>query len=235
MKIKLLSIFIVLCGFGLFSCSGDDEYYSCDPEANEWAKDNLDDIRKMTRSEWLNVDVDLQKVAYLAFTAKQKQVFWLEKTNEIMALGWSDMEAEHLKKAYNFFNNNLDFFDDDIPSEQILKEADIFFYKWSEFAKDRLGWNDNLISSMYMEGYKLLDKEGNMEIAQISTKRLKFYSESSKCDCLTNPTIGQPESCNKNNNKQCMGVQVSICKGKKGCSWAWQTDCDGRCYPLFGL
>lgn len=50
MKMKK-SLLIVTILLGMLSCQQDDELiYSCDPVEDAWAKENLDDIRTMTRA-----------------------------------------------------------------------------------------------------------------------------------------------------------------------------------------
>ncbi|WP_029904859.1 bacteriocin fulvocin C-related protein [Prevotella sp. 10(H)] len=225
MKVKLLSILLVLCGLGLFSCSGDDEYYSCDPEANEWAKDNLDDIRKMTRSEWLNVDVGLQRAAYVAFVPDQKKNFWMQKMDEALKLNWNEKEKAHLKEIQNYLSRNINF------STETTKEENIFIYKWIEYAREELGWTDKIIYALIFDGRFLINTEGDLKVDFQKTTTLKTMGEQD-CDCNYDAVFTK---CSNMIGFKCykggLDPKNPCREKKKGCGAFWNSPCDGECYP----
>lgn len=87
MKMRKSLLIVTILLLGMSSCQQDDELiYSCDPVEDAWAKENLDDIRVMTRANWLEIDDSKKRVVYRAFSAEQKQDFWVEKIDKISLL-----------------------------------------------------------------------------------------------------------------------------------------------------
>lgn len=43
----------------------------------------------MTRSEWKNLNEDVKRGCFVAFTQEQKIEFWRDKFNEILELNWN--------------------------------------------------------------------------------------------------------------------------------------------------
>ena len=58
-------IFYLACIFcmALVSCSNSEENYSCDAATNNWAKENVNAIRSMKRSQWKSLPTEMKKTA----------------------------------------------------------------------------------------------------------------------------------------------------------------------------
>lgn len=67
---------------------------------------NLPQIKKMTRTEWKQLPVEVSSATYAAFTPEQKFAFWKEKFKELKTLPWQKKEIEHIEKAEDFFYSN---------------------------------------------------------------------------------------------------------------------------------
>lgn len=62
------------------SCSQDEVFYSCNEEEDTFVKDNLKEIQKMTRGEWLESSQDLKLPMYPGFHCRTKTAI-LERKN----------------------------------------------------------------------------------------------------------------------------------------------------------
>lgn len=223
MKKKVLCVCFVLLGLFMYSCSSDIEVYSCDPEIDGWVKEHKREIRSMTRSNVLELaDVNLQRAVFTAFDPDQMYYFWKEKISEVLYLNWNMQEQEHIKQIDVFIDENKDIF-----TKGMSDAGSIFIYKWIEHAREELNWDDKQIYGVIMEGNKLLDTSGNLEITQRGeTMRLRTNSERS-CDChkgnVAFTTCGS-----------LMGVwceDVSCDQSVRGCGAFWTEACDGLCLP----
>ena len=164
MCLGIASIIFVGCNNTL-----DEVYYSCNKEADKWAKENIVDIQKMTRTDWERIsDYSYQKAAYNAFTAEQKSTFWIERIEEIMLLDWNEDEINHLTDLLQFVKNHVSVFENDSDT----KEADIYSYKWIDYARNNLNWTDYTIYAVTMSGYKMIDKSGTL-MTQNNLKRTR--------------------------------------------------------------
>ncbi len=99
---RILNLFFLTCLLSVFASCQKEEIYSCNEEVNDWVKENLKEIRTMTRSEWKNLDEYVKRGCFVAFTQQQKVDFWKEKFNEALELGWTKEEAEHIKAEQQF-------------------------------------------------------------------------------------------------------------------------------------
>lgn len=209
------------------SCSQSEEiFYSCDKTQDEWVKENLSEIRQMTRSEWLQVDDEtLARPIYRAFTPKQRIAFWKDRFQEIKDLPWSDAELAHIQAAENFMNSHLDFFYDELLSEE-EDELELFFYKWQKFGIEQLGWKPSVALAIVTSGYKLKNVKGEVEIpnskiTRNATMSNRSESTSNKCDC----NVGLINSCGLY-NMECIETSCDI---TYGCGALWLQDCEGEC------
>lgn len=143
LKVYLSFIFMLqLCS----SCS--KEYYSCDQEVNNWVCNNLDNISKMTRKDWLEVsDVTYQRGIYNAFLVDQKINLWVGKIEELLGLNWSSAEKEHLIKLQVAIKENVNWFLVNCIEEEQDKK-DMFMYQWIDYATNKLNWQKELIYSI---------------------------------------------------------------------------------------
>ena len=224
---------MLFASFALFSCSQEEEIYSCDEAVNDWVKDNLFDIQKMTRSDWLNLDENVKQAAYVAFTPEQKQTFWLEKMQEVLLLGWNEVEKVHLESLYKMILDNPQWFSLGFSeNKHELEKFELFTYKWVEYAKDDLEWDDILIFSITVYKYKLLDKTGRLDINLATltpSVRLKNGSEAVgeggkvlRCNCI------QANNDCPNQNETC-AQYPKTCRHKYGCGYFSLGTCDGYC------
>jgi len=219
MKQKIICVCLVLLSIGLFSCSQDDEIFSCNRDVNAWVKENLADIRTMSRTDWLNLDQNVNRAAYVAFTPEQKHLFWKGKISEVLKLDWNEAEKRHIELLYETISNNPQwFFDDFSKNEEEWEKFELFTYRWIEDAKDNLGWDKKLIGSIIAFGNKLLNKEGELQTNKNSTVRLKGRGEEN-CECSQSSSwCGNQSSC-----------ESDVCKEHFGCGTLWLYYCNGGC------
>ena len=86
--------------FVLFSCSQDEEVYSCNQEVNDWVKQHKSYIQSLNRSQWHELNISVAKPSYSAFTPSQKIAFWKDKFDEVL----QGLMADNMfAKVYRFF------------------------------------------------------------------------------------------------------------------------------------
>lgn len=211
----------------IMSCSQSEEiFYSCDKTQDEWVKENLSEIRQMTRSEWLQVDETLARPVYRAFTPKQRIVFWQDKFNETKKLSWTDEELAHIQKAEDFMNSHLDFFYDNLlPQEE--DELEMFFYKWFKYSVEQLGWKEEVGLGIITSGHKLRNTGGELDFSSVritANETMSTGTETSKnCHCSVH---GLLNSCGLS-GQEC--TEGSCDTQDFGCGALWLQDCDGLC------
>lgn len=129
----------------------------------QWVQDNIDDIHKMTRKDWLNISEELSMPVYIAFTPQQKQAFWIDKINEVIALeGWEATEKEHIQKLITFIRNNPEAFYDQINGSDNYSEFNLFLKDWTEYATSTLGWSNDTIAAIVGKGNVMVNKAGEL-------------------------------------------------------------------------
>lgn len=219
--------------FGLMvlitSCSQSEEiFYSCDKTQDEWVKENLSEIRQMTRSEWLQVDESMADPIYRAFTPQQRIDFWRERFDEIMELPWNDAELAHIQSLIDFMNSNLHIFYGNLSTED-EDAMDLFAYKWQQYAVEQLGWEEKVGLIIMMSGDKLKNTKGDIVKTSIGlysktmlSTRSEDLSEYFDCNCHSSNLITKcfPSTmCDKNDCKY-LDSGCGLFKGKS---------CDGLC------
>jgi len=181
---KLIYLFGLSMVLLMSSCSQDDEMtYCCNEEINNFIVENLGEIQKMTRGEWLNSAEEMKAPIFGAFSSEQKIEFWREKLTETLLLDWNDLEAEHIRKLLEFVENpdNFIYFNvHESKSEEEIEYFEIFMYKWTEYAYDVLNWNKQQIGAIIASGNRLIDTKGRLLVNNV--KRVKSVSEN-KCNC----------------------------------------------------
>ena len=221
MKRLLLFTITVYCTI-TSSCQKNEDYYSCDPKIDQWAKTNLTEIRTMTRSEWLNIDISYARAAYLASTPEQKQEIWASKVRDVLAMDWSQKEKIHIKLLLDFIEQNKEIFEKNASNDESLCDyVDLFQYKWVSYAREELDWTDKLIFNFAFTIYQIENKNG--DILNNSGKnilRLKTKSES-RLDCNCNLTSIWYADCEEAN---CRVLQT-------GCGFLTFWECNGRHLP----
>lgn len=220
----VLIVCAILCAFAA-SCQ-DDLLYSCNPEIDKWAKENLADIQKMTRSDYLKFDISYQTAAYAAFTQEQKQSLWEGKVRELLTYDdWTESERNHIEKLLVYAQENKWAYDDNL-SEENEAVADMTAYRWREYAKETLNWNDDMINVITRSPHKVVKgvKDGVETFSLALTypkdmgNKKTRSDERPDCNCL-GQTCGPGYYC-------LAGCKVVI----KGCGAIWKKeDCTGHC------
>lgn len=216
---KILNLFFLTCFLFVFASCQEEEIYSCNEEVNDWVKENLKEIRTMTRSEWKNLDEYVKRGCFVAFTQQQKVDFWKEKLNEALELGWTKEEAEHIKVMCRFVDEHPEYFDFSTKrTDEEIEIFELFIYEWTKKAEQQLQWSKNTIGGLIATGNKLLDKNGTVQINQ--TRAMTKSGGESKCHCSTN-------------SDWCSGsvdCQSTDCdEDTHGCGTLFVYSCDGRC------
>lgn len=208
------------------SCSQDEVFYSCNEEDDAFIKENLNDVQKMTRGEWLESSQNLKIPMYRAFTAEQKQQFWKAKIEKVMnCYSWTEKELSHLVKLYNAIKEHKCWFmDEKQMSENELEEFELHGYRWTEYAKNELLWSDRLVGSIVYTGedIEIVDKEPVIKsVTTISKSRLRSAGEKPDCNCTYRSDMFCPGGCKEGNN---------ICnETKTGCGYLLYSHCTGYC------
>lgn len=217
---------MLLLGFS--SCQQDDELiYSCDPEEDAWAKENLDDIRVMTRANWLKMDDSKKRVVYRAFSAEQKCNFWIEKIDKVLlANQWTEKEFNHISLLKDAVKEHLNWFNlkGIEADEKTFDEFKIFAYQWLEHARNELKWDDFLIGSIVATGDDLAIVNGKVESKVVSSNRVIMKKREETCDCKTSNIVFT--TCGSLQNSDCLS---SSCETIRDCGFLTSETCDGIC------
>ena len=233
MKQKFFSVCLLL-SIGFFSCSQDNEIFSCDKEVNTWVKENLADIVQMERTQWLNMgSISYQRAAYRAFTPEQKQALWIGKLDEILSnVVWTQEETKHIEYMLDFVKKKLILFQEKINQED-MDEFEIEMYKWKEYAVEELGWTPELLYAIINTPQSI---NSNRQIIFVvsSVTKLKNGSESGSIeDCDCNASALPPQS--SGDWFPCVRV-IHKCNTGSGCkktTWGcgnlWLYECNGTC------
>ncbi len=218
-------IFYLSCVFCmvLVSCSNSEENYSCDAETNNWAKENLSEIRSMKRVQWKSLPTEMKKTAaFIVFTPEQKFVFWKEKLTETMSLDWTEAEKKHIKKVCDFVVSHPELFDDEM-SDDLRNEMDLFFYKWTEQAKSEFNWSKETIGCIISNGNEVVMTYSTNKKRTISVKSYTGQDQglsSLSCHCNKKYDFcGQQDSCEDANCDETSA----------GCGILLMSSCNGRC------
>ena len=214
---KVILFSVICCLISLFSCQ-NEEVYSCNEEVNEWIHSNLTEIRSMKRSEWKLLNENVKGPVFSAFTPQQKYVFWREKLNEVLKLGWTEKERNHLTNLTDFVNQNERFFDiDNKATDTEMENIYVFLFKWERYAMKELGWNKKIIGSIVATGNKVINTEGGVERSNETEKIVKSSGENCNCN-QTYDFCSSSEICR---NK--------ICDTQPYCGWFLMSECNGLC------
>lgn len=175
----------------------------------------------MTRSEWKNLDENVKRGCYVAFTQQQKVDFWKGKFDEALKLGWSQEEIEHIKSVRQFVETHPIYFDySHTKTDEEIEVFELFFYEWIKKAESQLGWDRQIIGGLIATGNSLLDKKGTIQVNQtrVMTK------------------AGGEVNCNCSSKSNWCSIDIMVdCKTGgcdkviDDCGTLWQYDCDGRC------
>ena len=230
LKMTVACLLALALPFVASSCTQEEEMYSCNPEVDNWVKENKDLIRRMTRSQWCELDYQVSTASYTAFTQSQKIDFWMEKLEEVKKLDWATEELAHIQKVEDFISTHPEFFGDEKLSEKELDDVETYFVKWTKYGKRHFGWSNKTAMAIVCTGFKMIDKNGNMQIPQNGTRSRMtanaVMSSSVEFNC----------NCNKDSYFTCImdplgSCDDSSCKwdGRDGCGFLMLEECDGTC------
>ena len=211
---------LILC---LASCSSDDVSYSCNPTIDQWAKDNIEEIRTMSRSELLAMDNPAyQRAAFAAFTPEQKLNFWLLRMDEVLTLPWSQAEVAHIEEVKALLKRNTAVFQYDYSDEE-KKAFDVDLYQWAEKAETELGWSKELLSNLIATPYPMVDTKGTLILPKQRQANATRSEELPDCECH----VGNVLFIMCLPSRYCGDVP---CKSKShGCGAIWVESCNGMC------
>ena len=224
MKHNIFLFTLMLSISALFaSCSQNEEVYSCDKSTNQWVVDNLSMVRGMNRQQWKELPSDKKIAAYRAFSPDQKISFWEDKLCELNKLPWSTREKEHINKIGEFIHSHEYFFERERLSPEEENELELFFYKWTSFAVENLGWTKQLAYAIAGTGYSIQNTSGELNIEEpIFTKSME-KGKRPDCHCkINNPLACFPGGAGICDRADCTEV-------KPGCGWLLLETCDGMC------
>ncbi len=229
MKRMLLLVFLII-DFIFFSCSKEGGIYSCNPEINEFVVENLSEIQVLNRSEFIEVDKTLQLAFFKALIPERKQAVWLGKMDELLHLNWTPLEREHIKQAYNMLQNNLKWYEE---PEKYEDDIDIYCYKWVEYAKEKLGWNNEFIYFTVIDPNPITKTEDNKLLFTNSNNSMM---EVTSIKVMGESTEGPPTTdCTCNTGANLCGSSLMTCKKwncipTRGCGTWGMSTCDGGCF-----
>ena len=214
---------LVVMGLLFFACEAEEntQVYSCNESVNEWAKQNLSDIRNIKRSDWNKLDEAHKNAAYVAFTQGQRVLLWKGKIEQVLSLGWSENETNHIKELQNFIDQNPVYLQGKRLTEQQANQLDLFAYKWMTKAENDFGWDKKLIYAIIASANNLIDKDGNIEIHTHQKRVLRSGESGSTSDCNCNQTY---DFCLTNHCEDSKCEEASI-----GCGWILAYACNGLC------
>ena len=228
MKMRKSLLIVTILLLGMSSCQQDDELiYSCDPVEDAWAKENLDDIRVMTRANWLEIDDSKKRVVYRAFSAEQKQDFWVEKIDKILLENqWEENESAHILLLKDSVKEHLNWFDAKgiEADEKTFDEFKIFAYQWLEYARNELKWDEFLIGAIVATGNDLVMENGKVKNSMLSSNRVILKKREEVCNCKTSNVVFT--TCGPLSNSDCVS---DSCDEIRDCGFILSETCDGIC------
>ena len=225
---KLFYYCLIALAFFLYSC--ETEQYSCNADADAWVKQNISQVRKMTRSDWLQLAENeiVKRAAYVAFSSDQKLDFWEDKLREVVSsYNWNEKETKHIISLLGYIRSSQMF-----EKKRLCEKDEIFLYKWSDYAKTELGWSKQIIYAVAGDGNSIyIDTKENLHISNpyMAPQDTEFKYANGTCSCSFDsdfcdifgeiPSI--VVSCN-NNNYNCTATDT-------GCGLMWSFPCTGIC------
>lgn len=221
---RTFNLFLLTClVFGFLSCQ-EEEIYSCNEGVNNWIKENLKEVRTMTRSEWQNLDENVKRGCFVAFTQQQKIDFWKDKFNEALTLEWTNEEAEHIKAVYRFVDEHPEYFDFSTErTDEEIEVLELFVYEWTKKAEQQFQWSKKTIAGLIATGNRLLDKNGTIRVNQ--TMVMTKSGGESKCECSTDS-----DWCNSREDRRDWKCDSKAsCTVSGGCGSLGLYDCNGMC------
>lgn len=207
-QISIILIFILL----LFSCSKDENVYSCDKEVNDYVADNINTLKSVSLGELSTYSNELQKAIYRSFSEQKRYEVWVERL-DILANddSFNSEEQMHIHNLQNQLNTELFSFNNTTAFNLFIT----FFDKWKHDAELNLGWDKSMILF-------------------ITSSFSLYYSDFINDVMVTSYALVSGGECNCNMSADgCPGSTI-ICKSSGcstifGCGVLWLQNCDGFC------
>lgn len=149
-KLVLLFILFIPC----FVHAQNAGVCCIDTVSENWAEENIEKIKKMTRGEWLKLtSAGKKRAAYVRFTKEQRVGFWKEKLAELETNEkFSVKEKEHVGRLREFVDGHQGFFTGEKMTSDQESELNSFMVVWTERAKKELRWSKQMIFSIVASG-----------------------------------------------------------------------------------
>jgi len=219
-------VILLVVAVSLSSCS-KDEFYSCDKDANLWVKNNLAEIKLMTRADFLAIgDIVYMRAAYTAFSPNQKQALWIGKIEEVLKLDWTEQEYLHIQSILELIKNKSFFSLKDRDPEAFDKE-ELEIYKWTEYAQEELGWDKKFLYALIATPQEM-SADKTLKVITSNLRNLPYQHEfetehdnvSPDCKCSTTSDWCFWGS---------MCYWTAKCRRTQNCGTWWDYWCDGMC------
>lgn len=232
MKLKLLFIGAILC-LSLSSCQ-NEQIYSCDPVIDRMVKENLAEIKLMTRTDFLKFSLNEERAIFKAMSPEQRYGIWEGKLKELLSDTWKPKERKHLETLLFYLQQNKTLFN----GEQKLDNDDfiLFMYKWAEYAQDTLSWDKETLYSIAANPKTAIKTTVKGEVSRLSifneisitNKLIKTRGESSdpSCDCRADDYMNWCS--NRQIGLDCTGSCIED-DSNLGCGWIFLQKCTGIC------
>jgi len=218
---KVFFLLIVVISFA--SCA-KDETFSCDPDANKWAKENYAAIQQMSRVDFLSIgNLVYQRAAYNALTPDQRQSFWIEKMEKVLRIEWTEQESQHIQSLFELIKANVFMFSEK-RDENDFEKIEIELYRWTEYAQEELKWDRSLLYAICGTLQEMNEDKKIDTYLQISPN-VKNRGES--CECSETSDWCNDGIMPTNINVKC---KKGVCEySSLGCGFFLLYDCNGKC------
>ena len=209
---------ITLILTGLWSCEKVENEFSCDPDIDQYVKNNRKSLAIMGLDELNSLDPLLQRAVFNSWDHTKKRDIWIEKLNRFQEeqpldpAGWLHvrMLIGHITEEY--FNNLK------CEDEKYIKSE--FALQWIQFAREVLEWDDWYIAFIVYRLYTSPEQLDD-ELSDLSRLNARAHINSEVGDC----------SCNT--SADFCGLAICYggdCNEVSGCGWLWSMICNGNCF-----
>ena len=171
MKCVAIALMMLATQMLAFGQNQSSQSGSATVEPDEWVATHLDEIHQMTRADWLKLDYPLSKPVFVAFTPTQKEAFWRDKIQEVLALEWSDAERAHIKECLAWMETHREMFSG--SNKAILQESEDFFLEWAAEGIEKFRWSKHLPAAIAVAGNRMTNKNGDLIPLKGETCRLR--------------------------------------------------------------
>lgn len=166
MKTKIFFIGLLSCICSSI-CYADEPIYGCDFTA-QWATDNAEVLREITRDEFLLLERDYQLAILNLFTAEEGLRFDMLRYDDLLALDWSLGERDFVTEARDFFVAHPELYEKEWRQNKELRDLlESHESEWLERATNEFGWSQAVMNG-FSPYVKMIDTDGTL--AKIETK-----------------------------------------------------------------